>query len=126
MSQVKLKGSFEPKVYVNLEGLAKEHGYTLKYEPFTFKVPIPQDYTPDFVLHREGREIIIETKGYFRYEDQKKVKAFRNAYPGADYYMLFEKNNPIRKGAKLTYTGWAEKNGIKAAVGTTIPEEWLK
>jgi predicted nuclease of restriction endonuclease-like RecB superfamily len=119
------KGTFEPKVHTNLEGLAQKYGYSLQYEPLTFKIKIEQDYTPDFMMIKGDKELFIETKGYFRYEDQQKAKAFRRDYPHADYYILFQKDNPIRKGAKLTYTGWCAKNGITAFVGETIPEGWL-
>lgn len=129
MKEPKFKGSFEPKAYESLQGLAREFGYHLAYEPLTFKIKIEQNYTPDFVLsdfnHPNPRTMFIETKGYFRYEDQKKAKAFRKDYPDVEYYILFERNNPIRKGSKTTYLDWAEKNGIKAAIGPEVPKGWF-
>lgn len=129
MKEPKFKGSFEPKAYESMQGLAKEFGYTVAYEPLTFKIKIEQNYTPDFVLsdfkHPNPKTKFIETKGYFRYEDQKKVKAFRNDYPDVEYYILFERNNPIRKGSKTTYLDWAKKNGITAAVGPEVPKGWF-
>lgn len=126
MSEPKYKGKFEPKIAKIFEGLEEEYGFTTVYEPKSYSVRIPQLYTPDFELKfSDGRVKVFETKGYFRYEDQRKVLAFRNDYPGIQYHIVFERNNPIRKNSKLTYMDWAAKHGIPAAVGE-VPKEWLK
>ena len=120
------KGRFEPKIDALFKGMADEYGISVRYEPWVYPVRIEQDYVPDFELTgSDGATKIIECKGFFRYEDQRKVLAFRRDYPDVPYYMIFEKDNPIRKGAKMTYTGWATKHGIPSAIGT-VPVEWLK
>lgn len=120
-----LKGRFEPVIDQLFRGMADEYGYEVHYEPTVYTLNITHDYTPDFeIVHPDGRRKVFEVKGFFRYDDQRKAIAFRKDFPDVDYRLIFQKDNPIRKGSKLTYSGWAEKNGIPASVGT-IPKEWL-
>ena len=122
----RFKGKFEPRVRDMLERAGGPRGFTVEYEPDTYSVSIPVTYTPDFVARRKGSNTkVIEAKGYFRYDDQRKVLAFKREYPGVDYYIVFQQDRPVRKGSKLTYLGWAKKHGITAAVGE-IPEEWFE
>jgi hypothetical protein len=121
-----LKGKFEPKMNVLFEGLAQEFKYDLAYEPYHYDIKIEQVYTPDFELSNAmGDRKVFECKGFFRYEDQRRVLAFRKDYPDVPYYLVFERNNPIRKGSKSTYLDWAAKHGIPAAVGE-VPKEWFE
>lgn len=121
-----LKGKFEPKMAVLFEGLAAEYKYDCSYEPYHYDIQIEQVYTPDFELHQPGgARKVFEVKGFFRYEDQRRVLAFKRGYPDIPYYLIFERNNPIRKGSRTTYLDWAAKHGIPAAVGE-IPKEWFE
>jgi Phage endonuclease I len=44
-------------------------------------------YSPDFVL---WNGIVIEAKGYWRKEDQEKVRLVREQYPGLELRVVFE------------------------------------
>lgn len=122
-----MKGKFEPVIDQMFRGLADEYGYEVHYEPTVYTLNIPHNYVPDYELKwDDGRRTVIEVKGYFRYEDQRKALAFRKDYPDVDYRMIFQKNHPIRKGSKTTYLDWAKKNNIPAVVGDSVPKEWLE
>lgn len=122
-----MKGKFEPKIDAMFRGLADEYGYKVEYEPRTYTINIAHNYTPDYeITHSDGRRKVFEVKGFFRYDDQRKAIAFRKDFPDVDYRLIFQKNNPIRKGSKTTYLDFAQKHGIPAVVGEAVPEEWLK
>lgn len=121
-----LRGGFEPQVEKILKGMQREYGFDIGYEKLSYTVSIPTTYVPDFKLQwPDGSFKVLECKGYFDYADQRKVLAFRDSYPDVDYHIVFERNNPIRKNAKMRYLDWAKKNGIKAAVGE-VPKEWFE
>lgn len=68
--------------------------------------------------------MIIETKGKFTSQDRKKMKLVTEQYPWIDIRMLFQRDQPIRKGSKTLYSDWCRKNNIQFAV-KVIPDEWL-
>lgn len=80
------------------------------YEPFKVPYSLPGNYTPDFVLG----EVLVEVKGWFRPGDQKKYLAIREALRGSQQlvFLLQYPCKRIRKGAKLTMSGWCDKNDI--------------
>jgi hypothetical protein len=68
-------------------------------------------YTPDWTI---GEDIIIEGKGYFRYIDQRKMKAVRRQYPDKRIIIVFQyPDRKIAKNSKTTYKEWALKNGFE-------------
>jgi hypothetical protein len=80
-------------------------------------------YSPDFVL---WNGIVIEAKGYWRKEDQEKVRRVREQYPGLELRMVFEDaSRRISKRSKVTYGGLCDRLGIRWAEGW-IPNEWLE
>ena len=82
-------------------------------------------YTPDFTL--EGNKIIyLEAKGNFDSADRSKHLALKEQHPDLDIRFVFQRDNPIRKGSKTTYSMWAEKLGFKWCIGEDVPDEWLK
>lgn len=98
----------------------------IQYETHTIPYVLPKKYIPDFTITtKSGKTFHIEVKGYFRPEDVTKMKAVKFSNPDLDIRLLFAQDKPIRKGAKLTYMGWAQKHGFQAAVGK-IPAAWLK
>lgn len=98
---------------------------SIQYESQTVPYVLPKKYVPDFTLTtKSGKTFHIEVKGYFRPEDVVKMRAVKFSNPDLDIRLLFAEDKPIRKGAKLTYMGWAKKNGFTAAVGK-IPPSWL-
>ena len=84
------------------------------YEPFSMDYTVPHTYTPDFV--NEKYRTIYEVKGFFRAGDQQKYLAIRDAIEQQHWkfeFLLSHPNKPVRKGTKLTMSGWCDKHGIK-------------
>ena len=85
--------------------------------------PKAKKYLPDFFL---PNGIIVECKGKFDADDRAKHVAIREQRPDLDIRLLFQNAfNKLRKGAKMTYAEWCDKNGITWA-HKTMPREWLK
>lgn len=117
---IAFRSKFERRVYEAAVG----GGYKLKYEPADAKLPYVLEgvYTPDFVL---PNGIIVECKGVLDQDDRRKMAAVKRAHPELDIRFVFQKSeNTLRRGAKMTYSGWAEKYGFPWAEGT-IPEKWF-
>ena len=94
------------------------------YEPtmLPYPVTIMSNYKPDFVLPHQC--IVIEAKGRFTKADRDKMLRVKQQYPELDIRMLFQHKEKIT--SRMTALDWCEKYGFPAAVGTTVPEEWLK
>jgi len=80
-------------------------------------------YTPDFVL---PNGVVVETKGRWDARDRLFATAMVTQHGTTDYRLLFGADNKLSKNSKTRYSDWCEKNGVKFAVGKTIPEEWCK
>jgi len=101
--------------------------FDFKYESEGIPYILPERmYVPDFVIERsDGSVVYVEVKGYLDNDATRKMRAVKTCNPDKTFVFLFSKDNPIRKGAKMTYSGWAEKNGFDWSIGS-IPERWLK
>lgn len=107
-----------------LEALvAKQLGRKFKYETDTIHYFLPKRYTPDFTGNRTNRPIHIEVKGWFRYEDQAKMRAVKLTHPDLDIRMFFPNDNKVQS-SKMTNSEWCVKWGFPYCIGT-IPKEWL-
>lgn len=124
------KVKLEQKTRSGLEdkGLAilDRNGVTYEYEPKNGKLkyiqPLKQrTYTPDVVIGNT----IIEYKGIFSVQDRDKMKWVRDCNPDWEYVLVFQRNNPIRKGSKTRYSDWCEKNGFKYMMITEF-EQYIK
>ena len=93
-----------------------------KYEPLSVTYTITSKYTPDFVL---DNGIVIEAKGFFRYKDQRKHRAVREAHPELDLRFVFSNINQRVQGSKLANARWCEKYNFKYAQ-ESIPIEWIE
>jgi hypothetical protein len=96
-----------------------------QYEEVKLQYVVPAQvhtYTPDFKL---DNDIIVETKGRWKAEDRKKMGLIYEQHPELDIRMLFATDNKISKNSKTRYSDWCEKRGIKYAIGTEVPKEWL-
>ena len=83
-------------------------------------------YTTDFRIHSSG--IWVEAKGKWDGQGRTKILAVlstSDAITVDNFRMLFMYNNWITKAHKMTYMDWCERHDIIAAVGKTIPKEWL-
>ena len=84
---------------------------------------LPIKYTPDFVLHNG---ICLETKGFWRPEDRRKIRQVINDNPDIDLRMIFQDPyKKISKKSKTTYAKWCQRYGIKWCAYHAIPVDWL-
>ena len=113
------------ELYVDRRKLKKAFKFSREGEVLDYTVQ--GKYNPDFIIEREdGHKIYVEVKGYLDENSRRKMVAVRRCHPDKDIRFLFDKNNLLRKGAKMRLTEWALKLGFNgAAVGRKIPVEWL-
>ena len=122
--KAKKKGKYRSKLEARVaKGLPK--AVTYESAKLVYYVPSPErNYNPDFTfLKSNGQPMYIEVKGYFRYEDQVKMKAVKECNPEADIRLVFGSKGKLPR-RKMTNLEWAEKHGFPCAVGA-IPKEWL-
>lgn len=72
-------------------------------------------YVPDF---RVGAHI-LETKGRLTSAERTKFIAIRKVEPNIS--LVFQRDNPIRRGSSVKYTDWCRDNGITCYVGPSLP-----
>ncbi len=125
MRTVTSRGSLEPKVMADLEA----RGISYEYEPFSLKYVFEASYTPDIVL---PNGVIVEIKGKFDRDDQRKMDLVVKQHPDKDIRIVFQRlktgliGSAKRKdGTRMTHKEWADRRGIKCAE-MKIPEEWLE
>ena len=107
---------------VQVSELLDELKIDYAYENASFSYVIEHNYTPDFQVG----DIYLETKGYFKPADRRKMIAVKKANPDLDIRFVFQApHNKINKRSKTTYAKWAEKNGFKWCPYYAIPREWL-
>lgn len=110
---MKLRNKFETKTYRQL-CRAK---VPFQYETERLSYILARHYIPDFIVQTPNGKVYIECKGYLRPEDKSKLLAVKRMHPNVDLRILFYASN--KKNIK-----WAEKNGIRWAIGK-IPKEWI-
>ena len=123
LRMAQMKGTFEQAVLSDLDG----RGVPYLYEPDKLAYYVERHYIPDLKLGT----MIVELKGYFRQDSQRKMKAVKAQYPEMDIRFVFQKASATIQGAKkrkdgtkMTCGEWADRQGFVWAEGT-IPEEWL-
>lgn len=94
--------------------LGRQWEYEKKEEMVSYQLTF--DYLPDFSMESKlGYTYLVEVKGYFRPGDIKKyagvAKALREQDNKELVFVFADPFKPVRKGAKLTMAGWAEKHG---------------
>lgn len=114
------RSGLEVAVAKQLESL----GVPFEYEKtkILYLVHENRSYSPDYVL---PNGIIVETKGLFSLDDRKKHLYIKEQHPELDIRFVFTNSKAkLRKGAKMSYADWCDKNGFKYA-DKLIPKEWL-
>jgi hypothetical protein len=120
---VVVKSKFEQRVADNLTSRGLKYTYE-KGLAMEYVVPESKHkYIPDFKIR--GRKWFLEVKGLLDSSTRKKMLDVKASNPEADIRLLFQRDNPIRKGSKTKYTDWAKTHGFICAVGSVVPEEWL-
>ena len=113
-----MRSRLEEQVAELLTNLNIEYGY----EPDKFNYVIEAKYTPDFKVG----DLYLETKGFFKPADRRKMLAVKKCNPDLDVRLVFQAPyNKISKNSKTTYAAWAEKNGFQWCPYYDIPLDWL-
>jgi len=124
------KGEYRSGFEKSFRDYLDSNGISFSYESEKISFVEPEKkrtYTPDFILPKKnGRKMYIETKGRWTTADRMKIRCVVEQNPDKDIRILFQSDNPIRKGSKTRYTDYARKIGVKCAVGDSLPSEWVK
>lgn len=123
------RSDFEVDIAKGLDVLKRriDKKLKIKYESETIEYQLPSRlYVPDFIVEKaDGTKVYIEAKGMFDRDAMLKMITVKEQNPDKRICLLFMKNNPVRRGAKMRYSDWAEKHGFEYSIGK-IPEEWIK
>ena len=117
---IKFDSKFEQQVY----GELSRSKVTYSYHPRSFSYAVLHSYQPDFKLvTKTGKEIFIETKGYFTAADRSKLQRVRDTH-SIDLRLVFmNENNRLNKSSTTTYAMWCDKHGFKWS-SKSVPKEW--
>lgn len=115
----RLKGKRSGLELLIEQKIPKKFRSKVKYEPIKLTYQLPKTYVPDFVLNDK---IIIEAKGYLRYEDQVKMRAVKASNPFLDIRFIFSPTSRVAR-SQMTPQEWCEKYSFPYAVGE-IPKGW--
>tara|TARA_R100000781_G_scaffold18052_1_gene14130 strand:+ start:104 stop:448 length:345 start_codon:yes stop_codon:yes gene_type:complete len=114
-----MRSGLEKQVAELLDQLKVDYSYEPEWLPYV----IEHRYIPDF---RVG-DVYLETKGWLKPTDRRKMIAVKKANPDLDIRFVFQAPfNKISKRSKTTYAMWAEKNGFPWCAYYAIPTSWLK
>lgn len=113
--KAKTRNKFETRTASYLNTFNIDFGYEVENIPYTLKGRYKSDFT---ITTKSGRKIIVETKGYFRPEDKRKMAAVKKQHPDLDLRILFYAPN-------RSYEKWAIKHKIPYAF-RVIPLSWIE
>jgi len=113
--------AFKSKFEAEVARLLRMQGAAYTYEGKRLKYAVLRDYKPDFELENG---IFVETKGWFKSDDQRKMRAVKEQHPDKDIRMVFQRLEGRVQGSKMTNAEWCDKYGFKYAEGR-IPKAWI-
>ena len=118
---------YDSKFEARVGEALKKSGVDSKHQPPSLSYTRQCEYTPDFLITtKSGKEIYIETKGYWTSSDRSKHKLVCAANPGVDIRLVFQNaNNKLNKNSDTTYGDWCDRYKVKWA-HLNVPEEWLE
>jgi hypothetical protein len=103
--------------------IARILGRKATYETEVLQYLLPKRYTPDFVVDMPGNgRVYIEVKGWFRYEDQAKMRAVKKCNPDLDIRMYFPNDKKVQS-SKMTNSEWCKKYEFPYYIGE-LPKEF--
>ena len=109
----------------DLEGLVadqlEKQRVEFTFEPSRIKYEVTKKYTPDFLL---PNGILIEVKGWFKSEDQRKHKLIKEQHPEIDIRFVFGKLKNKVQGGRFTCQEWCEKYDFQFAE-SIVPNSWI-
>jgi hypothetical protein len=107
------------------ESIAKDletRSIPYEYEQLKLKYTVEREYKPDFIL---PNGILVEAKGYFKSEDQRKMRSVKASNPDLDIRMLFQRASGKVQGSQMSNIQWCTKYGFQWCEGT-IPQAWIE
>lgn len=124
----KYRSKFEAKFadYLTKEGIKfrYEHG-KIKYNVRVRGGECPSCGAKDVIKHRyyvpdfRVGPTVFETKGRLTSAERTKFLAIVKVHP--DLVLVFQRDNPIRKGSCVKYSDWCKLWGIQHCVGIPLP-----
>ena len=111
----------------DLEGLVadqlEKQEVKFTFEPKLNRIgySVPKKYTPDFLL---PNGILIEVKGWFKAEDQRKHKLIKEQHPELDIRFVFQKLKNKVQGGRFTCEEWCKKYNFLYAE-SIVPNSWI-
>ena len=113
----KFRSDFEGLVADMLEKQYVEY----VFEPYRINYQVEKKYKPDFIL---PNGIIIEAKGWFKTEDQRKHKLIKAQHPEIDIRFVFQRLKSKVQGGRFTCQEWSEKYDFQFAEAI-VPNSWI-
>lgn len=130
------RSGLEQRVSKELTSRSVDYLYEPQHLKIAYTIPASDHkYTPDFfIVTDSGKEIFVETKGIWDYDDRYKHLLIRQQEPDLDIRFVFSRSKqPIRKGSKTTYADICKGLGRGAFKGVewkfadkSVPYGWLK
>ena len=109
----------------DLEGLVadqlEKQRVKFVFEPSRIEYEVLKRYTPDFLL---PNGILIEVKGWFKAEDQRKHKLIKAQHPELDIRFVFQRLRTKVQGGRFTCEEWCIKYNFLYAE-SIVPNSWL-
>jgi predicted nuclease of restriction endonuclease-like RecB superfamily len=112
------KSTYRNKFERDIAKYLKRHKVRFSYETERLLYYIAGHYRPDFIISTPNGKVYIETKGYLRPEDKRKLVAVKSCNPSLDLRILFYEKRPSQ-------IRWAERHGFRFAF-KVIPTEWIQ
>lgn len=118
MAELKTRSGLESTIIKMMDSKFIQYKYEPREELCKYEVREIRTYLPDIVIGDK----IFELKGRMTLFDRKKMKLVVEQNPDKDITMVFQRDNPIRKGSKTKYSDWCDKNNIKWMMVTDFIE----
>lgn len=96
-----------------------------KYESDKITYFVPKTYIPDYTITRDdGHKVLLEVKGFLRYEDQLKMRYVKMANPDLDIRFYFPNDGQVHR-SKMKNSEWCKKYDFPCYIGR-LPRGWWK
>lgn len=106
----KTRSGLEAKALALLDSKKIDYVYEDKAQKLSYTKPeTKHTYLPDLIIGG----VIYELKGYMDASTRLKMQCVTISNPDKKIVMVFQRDQPIRKGSKTMYSDWCNKNNIK-------------
>lgn len=105
-----VRSGLEARGLKTLNKLRISYEYEPKDKKLTWEKPATvHKYLADIMIGNT----CIELKGYWDRNSMIKMRCLVEQHPEIEFIMVFQKDQPVRKGAKMKYSDYCNKYGIK-------------